>query len=162
MGLLRHRGGWTITLSFIVALMLTIIPLPSWAALVRPEWVLIVFIYWWIALPERIGVGIGWIMGLFLDVVRGTLLGQHALALTIVALITLKLHQRIRVFPLYQQALIVLLLLILQAMIIVWIRGITGSAPQIWIILLPTITSALLWPWLFIFMRFLRRRYRVA
>ena len=76
----RSQGGLTIALSFFVALILTIIPLPDWMASFRPEWVALTLIYWSMALPQRVGVGIGWGLGLALDVLKGALLGQHALA----------------------------------------------------------------------------------
>lgn len=156
-----HRGGWIIFFSFVVAMILLLIPLPEWARLLRPEWVVMVLIYWCMALPNRVGVGVGWFSGLMVDVAQGTLLGQHALAMALVAFLTLKLHQRIRVFPLGQQALTVLLLVMIYSVIMLWIRGLTGHAPTVWSHLTPTLTTALFWPWLFMLMRFMRRRYQV-
>ena len=68
-------------------------------------------LYWAIALPHRVGVGSGFIVGIVLDVLTGTLLGQHALGLSIVTFIAIQLHQRIRVFPFWQQSLGMLVLL---------------------------------------------------
>ena len=68
-------------MSFVVSLMLTALPMPEWASLWRPAWVALVLIYWCMALPARSGVLVGWSVGLLLDVMTGTLLGQHALAL---------------------------------------------------------------------------------
>ena len=118
MTLMRHHGSWVIWASFIVALTLTMLPLPHWAELFRPEWVALALIYWCMALPERVGVGVGWSMGILLDVVKGTLLGQNALALTLIAYLTLRLHQRVRVFPLWQQALFVFILVALDQMLV--------------------------------------------
>ena len=161
MSMSEHRGGGVILASFIIALMLTVVPLPDTAALLRPEWVALVLIYWCLAVPTRVGVGVGWISGLVLDVARGTLLGQHALALSLVAFIALNLHQRVRVFPLWQQAVIVLLLVVLQQLLVVWVRGITGHAPDLWLYLLPAVTSMVIWPWLFILLRYTRRHFQV-
>jgi rod shape-determining protein MreD len=161
MSMSEHRGGGVIVVSFVAALMLTIVPLPNTASLLRPEWVALVLIYWCLALPTRVGVGVGWISGLVLDVARGTLLGQHALALSLVAFIALSLHQRVRVFPLWQQAVIVLLLVVLQQLLVVWVRGITGHAPDLWLYLLPAVTSMVIWPWLFILLRYTRRHFQV-
>lgn len=158
----RRHGGWLIVLSFALALMLAAVPLPPWAAPYRPEWVTMVLIYWCLALPERVGVGAGWTAGLLLDVMGGSLLGQHALAFAIVAYLILRLYQRIRLFPLWQQALSILILIALEQMISLWIRGITGKPPQTWIYWMPALTSMLLWPWLFVILRDLRRRFRVS
>lgn len=157
----RQSGGWVVFVSFVVALILTMIPLPDSLTVLRPEMVTIVLIFWCITLPERIGVGIGWMAGLMLDVVQGALLGQHAFALALVAWVTLKLHQRIRVYPRWQQALSILLLVVLSQMIVLWVQGIIGQSPKTWMYWLPSITSTLLWPWLNIFMRNVRRVYKV-
>ncbi|MCU7891916.1 MAG: rod shape-determining protein MreD, partial [Candidatus Thiodiazotropha sp. (ex Ustalcina ferruginea)] len=95
-----HSHGYVIYLTLLVGFILTIMPLPEWAAAYRPQWVALILIYWCMAIPERIGVGIGWTTGLLLDVLTGTLLGQHALGLSVIAYIMLKLHLRVRVMPL--------------------------------------------------------------
>ncbi|HDN69117.1 MAG TPA: rod shape-determining protein MreD, partial [Gammaproteobacteria bacterium] len=81
----RHHGGGVIIFTFIIALLLTVIPLPDSMRYLRPDWVGLVLIYWCMALPDRIGVTTGWFAGLMVDMLTGTLLGQHALSLTIIA-----------------------------------------------------------------------------
>ena len=157
----HHRGGWVIWLSFIAALMLTLIPLPDWASYLRPEWVTIVLIYWCMALPERVGVGIGWLAGLFLDVVHGAVLGQYAMTLALIAYFTLNLHQRLRVYPMGQQVLMVLLLVLFQQLLVIWIKGFIGESVDSLRYWLPSLTTMLLWPWLFVILRDLRRQYGV-
>lgn len=158
----EHHGGWIIFFSFIAALMLTAMPLPEWATNWRPAWVAMVLIYWCMALPDRIGIGVGWSMGLLLDVLQGTLLGQNALGLAVLAYFILKSHQRIRMFPLTQQALLICLLMLLYLFLSLWVRGIMGIPPQSWTYWMPAITSTLLWPWLFIILRDIRRKYYVS
>ncbi|MGM0593393.1 MAG: rod shape-determining protein MreD [Pseudomonadota bacterium] len=159
---LQHHGSWVIALSFVLAMMLTMVPLPEWARHLRPEWVTMVLIYWCMALPERVGVGVGWLAGLFLDVIHGNVLGQYALALALVAYLTLSLHQRLRIYPLPQQALVVLLLLLLQQLLVIWIKGFLGQSPESLLYWLPSLSSTLLWPWLFLILRDLRRHFRVS
>ncbi len=158
----RRQGGGVIAITFIVALMLTLLPLPDWARIFRPEWVPLVLIYWCLALPSRVNVGIGWLLGLIVDVLLGSLLGQHALAFAVIAFITVKLHTQIRVYPLWQQALSVFTLIALGQLLVVWIKGIIGEAPGTWTYWLPSLTSALLWPWLYLILRDVRRKFRVA
>lgn len=158
----QHRGGAVILASFVIALLLTMLPLPEFLKGFRPEWVTVVLVYWCMALPYRIGIGWAWLAGLMLDVATGSLLGQHALALAIVAFLTLKLHQRIRVFPLMQQAFAVLVLVAMAQMISLWVNGIINTPPRSWTYWLPSLTSALLWPWLFVVMRSVRRHFRVT
>lgn len=157
----RHHGGATIVISFIFALLLQMIALPDWAVSLRPDWLALVLVYWCIALPERVGVGIGWLTGLILDVANGALLGQNALALAIVAYLAIRLHQRIRLFPLWQQSVSVLLLITLHLMLVLWIKGSVGQSSETWAYWLPALTSLLAWPLVFNVLRGLRRTYRV-
>ncbi len=114
------------------------------------------------AVPDRVGVGIGWLVGLFLDVIHGAVLGQYALALALIAYFTLSLHQRMRIYPLVQQSLVVLVLVLMQQLLITWIRGYLGQSPDSLAHWLPALTSMLLWAWLFIILRDLRRHFRVT
>jgi rod shape-determining protein MreD len=157
-----RRGGWVIFLTLLAALSLSILPLPDWAVSYRPEWVLLVLIYWCIALPHRIGMGLAWIVGLLLDTLEGTLLGQHALAFTVVTYVCLRGYRHLRIYPLWQQALAVLALVGGEQLLMLWIQGLSGKAPDTWQYWLPSVTSALLWPWLFIILRDLRRRFGVT
>lgn len=156
------QGRLVVILSFVVALMLTLLPLPEWAVHFRPAWTTMVLIYWCMAIPQRIGVGAGWIAGLFLDVVHGALLGQYALILALLAWLTHRTHQRVRLYPLWQQSLVILLLLLLQQLMVLWIRGFIGQSPDTWQHWLPAVSSMLLWPWLFIILRDVRRRFRIS
>ena len=157
-----RRRGWVVVATFIVALMLDIVPLPDWLVAFRPEWSAIVLIYWCLALPQRVGVGIGWFVGLVVDVLRGALLGQHALGYAVMAYLALKLHRRIRVFPLWQQALTVMVFIALHQLLVLWVLGIIGQSRGTFSYWLPSISSALLWPWMFAGLRGVRRRFHVT
>lgn len=158
----NHSGGWVIVLSFIVAFLLMAMPLPDWALHWRPIWVALVLIYWCMAVPERVGVGVGWVLGLLMDVMQGTLLGQHALGMALIAFLAVQTHQRVRVFPVWQQAMLVCLMLAVYLVLLHWIRGMMGLPSQGWNHWLPALTSMLLWPWLFVILRDLRRRAHVS
>ena len=157
----EHNAGWIIALSLAVAFMLTAMPLPEWAVNWRPAWVAMVLIYWCMALPDRVGIGTAWCLGILLDVQQGTLLGQHALGLATIAWLTVRYHQRVRVFPLAQQALVVCGYLLILQFLTLWIRGIMGVPPQHWTFWMPAFTGMFLWPWLFVILRDLRRKYHV-
>ena len=156
-----HSGGGLILASFVCALLLHIIGLPEMLEPLRPDWMALVLVYWCIALPDRVGVIMGWFAGLMLDVASGALLGQHALTLSIVAFLALRLHQRIRLFPLWQQAVSVLLLVLLHLMLVLWIKGVIGQSTENWSYWLPALTSLLLWPPVFLVLRWLRRTYHI-
>ena len=95
-------------------------------------------------------------MGILLDVLTGTLLGQHALGLSIVAYIAVELHQRLRLFPLWQQSLTVLVMLLLERLLALWMAGAAGHpAPSLWYWAAP-VSGMVLWPWVYLLLRFLR------
>ncbi|MGD8514265.1 MAG: rod shape-determining protein MreD [Granulosicoccaceae bacterium] len=161
MAIHNRRGGIIIIASLLVAMLLVALPLPEWAQRFRPEWVALVMIYWCLAVPHRFGIGWSWCAGLFVDVLTGSLLGQHALAYAVVAYIVLKLHRRLRVFPVWQQALSVLVLVLLAQMLVLWVKGAIGQPPNSWTYWLPSVTSTLLWPWVYLVLRDLRRHFQV-
>jgi rod shape-determining protein MreD len=146
-------------LTVIAAFMLAIMPLPAWAIEFRPDWVTLALIYWAMALPEKIGVTIAWLAGLMLDVAHGSVMGQHALGLVIVIWVINMQYQRLRVASLLQQAIVVFFLLFLNQLLVLWVSGIMGKAPDSWLYFMPSFTGALLWPWIFIILRDLRRKF---
>lgn len=157
----QPHGRIVIITTLFVAMILTIIPLPDWAVLFRPEWIAMVLIYWAIALPHRASVGTGFLVGLCADILKGTMLGQHALSMTIISFLAVKVHQQIRVYPMWQQALSVMALIVLNQMLVLWTNGVAGIKHQSWIYWLPALSSALLWPWVYLILRDLRRHFGV-
>jgi rod shape-determining protein MreD len=150
---------------FVVALALEVLPLPTWAEPARPGWVIAALIWWCLNQPQRVNVGTAFLLGITLDVLKGTLLGQHALALSLVAATAARFHLQLRVFPLWQQTSLIGLLTLLAGVVLWWTDGISGrtldETNQLGTLLLrvPTvITTALLWPWLAELMRSLARR----
>lgn len=148
--------------TLIVALMLQMWPLPQWLEYARPEWVVLAMLYWALAMPERVGVTVAWVVGLFLDVSQGAIIGQHAVGLVIIVFVINTQYQRIRVFSLAQQALVVLLLLLIKQLLVLWVSGMVGQAPDIGLYFLPALTGAIVWPWVFIVLRDLRRRFTIS
>ncbi|GMR06150.1 MAG: rod shape-determining protein MreD [Gammaproteobacteria bacterium] len=144
--------------SFLVALILSSVPLPDIAIVFRPEWLMLVLIYWCMAIPGRIGIITGWLLGLVLDVMYGSLLGQNAMALAIVAYLVNIFHLRIRAFPIWQQSFMVFLLAIMYLTLTAWVRGVAGEFPITWAYWMPALTSALVWPFIYILLRDLRRQ----
>ncbi len=148
-------------ITMLVAFMLAIMPLPDWALEFRPEWVTMVLIYWAMAQPSRVGVTMAWFAGLLLDVSYGTLIGQNAVGMVLVIYVIHLQHQRLRVASLLQQAIVIFFLLLLKQLLSLWVDGMLGRAPASWYYFMPTITSALLWPWTYLILRDLRRKFGV-
>ena len=157
----RDQGSSAIVATVLVALMLTVMPLPDWLRPARPDWVGLVLIYWCLALPDRVGVVTGWFAGLLVDLLTGTLLGQHAMALAVIAWLTLRFHQRIRLFPVWQQALIILVLLVLHQLLALWVDRFIGRPGPPWYFWTPSLLGMLLWPLIFASLRTLRRSFSV-
>ncbi len=156
------RGVWVIATTYLVAMVLTVWPLPQWAEVFRPAWVPLVTIYWCLWLPERIGVIIAFFAGLLVDALSGTLLGEHALALVLVAWAALWMHLQVRVFPWWQQCVVVLGILALHALVLFWVDGMLGytvGAAMRW---MPILVSAALWPWVLQVLSRSQQRYHVG
>jgi rod shape-determining protein MreD len=137
---------WPVALSLLAALSLEVAPLPGLTRAWAPPWLAIVIIYWSLSYPRRYGLGLAWAAGLVLDVLKGGLLGQHALALTVVAAVTLRMHLRLRLFPIWQQAAAVGVLAGIHEFIIFWVDGIAGQAELSWQRATPPLVAAVLWP----------------
>lgn len=132
--------------SFLLALTLAIVPLPvQWQDL-RPHWPALILIYWAINQPERVNVGTGWLLGLLLDVLTGTLLGQNALCLSIVAYLATRLHRRMPLFSIWQQILTVWVLLLIDRLLFLWVLGAIGYPPSSLTYWLSPVSGMLLWP----------------
>ena len=148
--LATNHANSTIILSIVAAMICRAIPLPREMLIFNPDWILLVVIYWCLIAPERFGIGSSWFVGLLTDVLTGQLLGQYALAYAIVAYITVRLHRRLRVFPVSQQILIVLFLLLLSNLLIFWSQNVQGTPRMGPIYLAPPLVGALTWPLIFI------------
>ena len=123
-------GLWVIAATFLVAFLLAVAPLPGWLGWARPEWVALVLIYWVVALPQRVGVLTALVVGVMLDILEGAVLGQNALALSVVAFLALILYQRVRVFNLWQQGAVVFMLLGINQLLVQWIQNATSEGAQ--------------------------------
>lgn len=143
--------------TFIIALLFTIIPIPVWAAPYRPEWVLLMIIYWSMTTPRFVGVGRAWFIGLLMDVSRGALLGQHALGFALTAYISIRFHHRMRIYSLPQQALFIALIMLPYLSTSLWVYGALGQDPKSWTYWAPALSSAILWPWIYMLMRAIRK-----
>ena len=117
----------SIALSLVVALALTIVPLPDALDPYRPPWVALVVLHWCVRSPQRFGLTLAWICGLMLDALKGGLLGQHALAMLLAAFIVLKFQLRIRVFPVAQQTLTIAAIIVLYESVLIVIDGFAGK-----------------------------------
>lgn len=159
----KSRNLWVVVLSLVFAGVLAIVPLPVWLELWRPDWVTLALFYWVMALPHRVGLISAWCVGLLMDVLEGTLLGLNAMVLIMSAYIALSLYQRLRMFTPLQQSMIILMLIGTNKLFVFWVQTATGqNTANNLSFVLPAVTSAFMWPLVFVCLRFCRRSFSVG
>ena len=146
--------------SIVLAFVLTLMPLPDALRVAKPFWLAILVIYWALEAPERMTLGRAFLLGMAGDLLTGSLIGEQALRLVVLAFIVLRLRSRLRFFPMPQQVLAVLALLINDRVVMLMIRSFGDSAPVELAHAIGPIVGALLWPWVFLLLDGLRLRAR--
>jgi rod shape-determining protein MreD len=155
------HNGIIIIFTLLIALMASIVPMPLSADAFRPDWVLIVLVYWCLALPNKINIITAWFMGFLLDVLLGSVLGVHAAAMALSVYIVIGNFQKIRNFSVWQQALIIGILAALYHLLVFWMQRFLTDAVFLNSYLYPVITSVVLWPWVFLLLRRVRRHFKI-
>ncbi|WP_017126546.1 rod shape-determining protein MreD, partial [Pseudomonas gingeri] len=120
-GATLSRNGWIVWLTFAVGLLLSVSPLPQFMEILRPLWLALLLAFWSLYLPHKIGMVTAFLLGLAEDVLYGTLLGQNALILTLITFLVLSLQQRLRMFPMWQQSLVILVIFGLAQLVQLWL-----------------------------------------
>jgi rod shape-determining protein MreD len=138
--------------SLLLALVLSVLPLPDSIVAFRPDWVAVVLLYWSLIQPRRYGLFTAFWMGLALDTLSGSLLGQHALALLLIVYLSQRFHLRIRVFPVSQLAMTVIALLSLYEFMLFWVDGVAGRTVPLIERWAPVTTSTVLWILMLVFL----------
>jgi rod shape-determining protein MreD len=156
----RDSANWTLALSLLVVILLTLMPLPAAIEDARPYWAALVMIYWNLEGGRLRHMGQAFAGGLVIDLLTGSLLGQHALSLVIISYLVERFRFRIRFFPPWQQAAVVLLLLFNDRIVQLWIIGLVGDRWPTWQWWLAPLVGMLIWPWLFLLLDALRQRER--
>src|SRR5262245_52046283 len=143
----RTVFGWGRIVGLTVfALAASVVPLPEWLELFRPDFVALTVLWFCLLSPRLLGLSYAWCAGLALDGFRGVLLGQHALTLTVIAYLASKLRLQIRAFPPLQQSAVILALLWMNEFLLFWIDGVAGHAVTDWRRWLSVPISAACWP----------------
>jgi rod shape-determining protein MreD len=136
----------SMALSALAALTLGIVPLPFPLNALRPDFLVLVVLYWSIQAPRAGGLALAFFAGLAIDVLQGIVLGQHAFALTLMAAWAIQVRLRVRVFSILQQSLTIFAFLIGYQFILFWIDGATGNPVTSFGRWLAPVIGALLWP----------------
>ena len=135
---------WFIWLSLLVALALNLVPLGRIDAM--PDFLALVLVFWNVHQPRRVGVGAAFVFGLAMDVHAAALLGQHALAYSLLSYFAVSFHRRLSGFSPAAQAVQILPLWYAAHAVSVLVRMAAGHAFPGWQILLAPVFASLLWP----------------
>lgn len=156
--LLPPPRPWFVVLSLLAALLVDLFPFPEALEPWRPEFVALTLLYWCTWAPRFVGVSVGFLLGLVMDVANGSVLGQHALAYTLLAFGADYFRRRVASFPMWQQMVSVALLLELCALVVFLVRMMSGGTLSgVAYFIVPPL-SALLWPLLQFFLQWQQRQ----
>ena len=134
---------WFIFLSLIAAAVLNFLPTAHWPGM--PDWVALVLCFWSVREFRRVGMGWGFVLGLLMDVADGAILGQHCFAYVLLAYTASSLSRRILWFPLAQQALQIMPLLIGAQVVQALMRLAVGADFPGWGYFIGPVVATLLW-----------------
>jgi len=142
-----NRLSWlAVFLSFLFAAILELNLLPEIVAFLRPEWLVLTLIYWLLRHPEKVGVMMGLLIGLVMDVLSGSYLGVHMLSLSLICYLVLSMHKRLKMFPLGQQCVVVFFIVGIQLMVVYTLRSVLGVSDVGLAYLWQALSSAFFWP----------------
>jgi rod shape-determining protein MreD len=133
-----------IAVSLMGAFMLNLMPWGHWVGV--PDFVALVLVFWGIHQPRKVGIGIAFFMGLMMDVHDSTLLGENALAYTLLSYLAIMIHRRVLWFPVLTQALHVFPLLLFTQFVQVMVRLIVSGKFPGWTQFVESVVSVALWP----------------
>lgn len=111
-----------------------------------PDVLALTLVFWTVHQPLRVSIGAAFMFGLLMDAHQGSLLGQHALAYTVLSFFAITLHRRLLWFPVYSQALQVLPLFAAAHAIALAMRMMNGGVFPGWQLLIAPLLEAALWP----------------
>jgi len=135
-----------IGMTMLIAVLLTVVPVPEAIQYYWPDWITLVVFYWVLVLPAHLGVMFGWINGLIEDVITFSLLGQHALGKALIGTLAAIGHKKFRLFNFLQKIFLIFILQSINIAISAWTNHLAYGAPVFMQMWQPALTTALMWP----------------
>jgi rod shape-determining protein MreD len=160
--ILKPAQPWFVALTLFAGFIANLLPVSGYAAMLKPDFLALVILYWCIQEPRLMGVGVAWFAGLFMDVADATLFGQHALAYAFLAYAAEYFRRRVLRFTLWHQAAQVAALLVLCAGLVLLVRVVGGAPVPRWTYFVPPLVGALVWPLLSIVLQRPQRPARAS
>ncbi|MBM3351195.1 MAG: rod shape-determining protein MreD [Betaproteobacteria bacterium] len=136
---------YSVYLTIMVAFLCILLPWSGYGLKLRPDFVLLLLIFWMLRAPHLCNIGTAWFVGLWMDLATGGVFGQYALAYTITAFIAIMYQRRLALFNATQQLLYVLMLLVIAQLILLILKTFSGVEVDGWSFFLPSITGVMLW-----------------
>lgn len=142
---MQRVNGMMVALTLVIALIFQLYPWSGKGIILRPDFLLVVTLYWVLRAPNLCNVGMAWLAGLLVDLSTGSLLGQHALSFAFTAFLGLTYQRRLVLFNKLQLAVYVLALLIISRVIVLILKLFANNENPGWSYLWPILTSLMLW-----------------
>ena len=149
-----------ILLTILLGLFVSLITLPL--GYYSPEWILLILIYWAIAIPSINKLLLAFLLGFLVDIVLGQVLGISSLFYIILIYIVLRLYNSLRYMTIAQQSFVIFFLIIIKQHLLIWAYIIIGKTIEYQAILIGSFMSALLWPLVFFALRYVRRKFNIG
>jgi rod shape-determining protein MreD len=137
----RRRVYFTL----VAALLLQLLPFSGVWLQIKPDFLLLVVLFWLLRAPNICNIGQAWTAGILMDLVTGDVLGQNALAYAITAFLAVMYQRRLILFSALQQSLYVLLLLFVNEVILLLLKSFSGIEYFGWTYFVPSLTGVMLW-----------------
>ncbi len=141
----RARNGWVLPVSLLLALLLGLVPMPGVLQPLRPYWLALVLAYWVLEAPDKVGLGVAFLLGLLADLAFGGLLGEQALRLVVLTFILDRFRARLRFFPMSQQALAIGGLLVNDRVVAMAVHLVLGEVQLPWSFWAAPLVGMVLW-----------------
>lgn len=139
----KYRLAW----SLLLGLALTVLPLPHAVYWLRPEWVLLILLYWSLSEAVFFGVGVAFIIGLYVDLLVGTVFGLHAFLYIIFVFLSVNSRKIVSVLPAWQQMLLIWAVTFFLLMLEGFVFHKLELHFSMWAALTRAFITALCWPW---------------
>ena len=149
-----------IILTILIGLFLSLITLP--VGYYAPEWILLIVIYWAIAIPSNGKMVLAFISGIVVDIVYGQVLGISSLFYVLLIYLILRLYNSLRYMTIAQQAVVLFILIFIKQHLLVWAYYIIGSNIDYQALIVGAFVSSLVWPIIYFTLRFVRRKFNIG
>ena len=149
-----------ILITIILGLFMSLITLPL--GYYAPEWILLIVIYWAIAIPSNNKLFLAFLTGIIVDIVYGQVLGISSLFYVLLVYVILRLYNSLRYMTIAQQAVVLFIFIFFKQHLLVWAYFIIDRNTDYQALLVGSTISALIWPFIYYALRFIRRKFNVG